>query len=137
MVWRIYIKNRGMEWWHEKETRVRSHPDMSRGGETRESNRYRGRCIATSHARVHACDPLDYYAKGAPLGTTYAVRSGVSWLTWLIIAVIVAAFAALTGIRPKDARPVAHTRLMGVARLVFVVIVAILVYAAFRARPGW
>lgn len=60
----------------------------------------------------------------------------LTWLTWLIIAVIVAAFAALTGIKPKDSRPVAHTRLMGVARFVLVVIVLILAYIAFRARAG-
>jgi len=60
----------------------------------------------------------------------------VTWLTWLILAAIVAVFAALTGIKPKGSRPVAHTRLMGVARVVLVVIVLILAYAAFQARAG-
>ena len=60
----------------------------------------------------------------------------MTWLTWLIVAVIVAAFAALTGVKPKDSRPVAHTRLMGVARFVFLVIVLILAYIAVRARAG-
>jgi hypothetical protein len=60
----------------------------------------------------------------------------MTWFAWLIIAVLVAAFAALTGINPKDSRPVARTRLMGVARFVLVVFVLILVYIAFRARAG-
>jgi len=53
-----------------------------------------------------------------------------------MIALLVATFAALTGIKPKDSRPVAHTRLMGVARLVLVVTVLIVIYMAFRARSG-
>jgi hypothetical protein len=60
----------------------------------------------------------------------------MTWFAWLIIAVLVAAFAALTGIKPKDSRPVARTRLMGVARFVLVVFVLILLYIAFRARAG-
>ena len=60
----------------------------------------------------------------------------MTWLTWLLVAMLVAAFAALTGIKPKGSRPVAHTRLMGVARFVFVVIVLIVAYVVFRARSG-
>ena len=60
----------------------------------------------------------------------------MTWLTWLVIVLVVATFAALTGIKPKGSRPVAHTRLMGVARFVFVVVVLILAYMAFRARSG-
>jgi uncharacterized membrane protein len=60
----------------------------------------------------------------------------VTWLTWLLVALLVAAFAALTGIKPKGSRPVAHTRLMSVARLVLVVVVLIVVYLAFGARSG-
>ena len=63
-------------------------------------------------------------------------KAGMTWLAWLLIAVIVAAFAALTGIKPKGSRPVAHTRLMGVARFVFVVILLIVAYVVFRARSG-
>jgi hypothetical protein len=58
----------------------------------------------------------------------------VTWLTGLIIALVVATVAAFTGIQPKNSRPVAHTRLMGVARVVLVVAVLIVVYVAFRAR---
>jgi hypothetical protein len=60
----------------------------------------------------------------------------MTWLTWLVVALLVATFAALTGIQPKDSRPVAHTRLMGVARFVLVVMVLIVAYFAFRARSG-
>ena len=60
----------------------------------------------------------------------------MTWLAWLIIALIVAVFAALTGIKPKGSRPVAHTRLMSVARFVFVVILLIIAYVVFRARSG-
>jgi pimeloyl-ACP methyl ester carboxylesterase len=54
----------------------------------------------------------------------------MTWLTWLTIALLVATFAALTGIKPNDSRPVAHTRLMGMARLVLVVAVLIVVALA-------
>lgn len=60
----------------------------------------------------------------------------MSWLAWLVLAVILAAVAAVTGIKPKGTRHVAHTRMMGVARFVLVVMVLILAYAAFRARAG-
>ena len=60
----------------------------------------------------------------------------MTWLTWLIFALLVATFAALTGIKPKGSRPVAHTRLMGVARFVLVVIALIVAYMVFRARSG-
>lgn len=60
----------------------------------------------------------------------------MTWLTWLLVALVVATFAALTGIKPKGSRPVAHTQLMGVARVVLIVIVLIVAYMAFRARSG-
>ena len=60
----------------------------------------------------------------------------MTWLTWLLIAVLVATFAALTGIKPTGSRPVAHTRLMGAARFVLVLILLIVVYVAFIARSG-
>ena len=41
----------------------------------------------------------------------------MNWLLLLGLAVVVAAFAAVTGIKPKETRPVAHTRMMGMARL--------------------
>jgi hypothetical protein len=60
----------------------------------------------------------------------------MTWLTWLVLAVLVTAVAAVTGIKPKGTRHVAHTRLMGVARFVLIVVVLIFAYLAFRARSG-
>jgi hypothetical protein len=60
----------------------------------------------------------------------------MSWLAWLGLAVIVTAVAAVTGIKPKDTRHVARTRLMGVARLALLALVIIFAYLAFRARSG-
>ena len=64
------------------------------------------------------------------------LSSGMSWLVWLAIAVLIAAVAAITGIKPKGTRHVAHTRLMGGARFALLAIVIILAYLAFRARSG-
>ncbi len=60
----------------------------------------------------------------------------MNWLGWLGLAAIATAVAAVTGIQPKDARPVAHTRLMGMARFVLLGLVVILAYFAFRAHSG-
>ena len=60
----------------------------------------------------------------------------MTWLTWLLVVLLVATFAALTGLQPKGSRPVARTRLMSVARLILVVAVLIVAYMAFRARSG-
>jgi hypothetical protein len=60
----------------------------------------------------------------------------MSWFAWLGLAVLITAVAAITGIKPKGTRHVAHTRLMGVARLVLLIIVIIFAYLAFRARSG-
>jgi hypothetical protein len=60
----------------------------------------------------------------------------MTWLTWLMIAVVVTAVAALTGLKPKGTRHVAGTHLMGVARVVLIVIVVIIAYAAIHGRTG-
>jgi hypothetical protein len=60
----------------------------------------------------------------------------MNWLVWLGLAVLVAATAAVTGIKPKGTRPVAHTRMMGVGRVALLAIVVIFAYLAFRARSG-
>ena len=60
----------------------------------------------------------------------------MSWLAWLGLAVLITAVAAITGIKPKGTRPVAHTRLMGGARLALLALVILLAYIAFRARSG-
>jgi hypothetical protein len=60
----------------------------------------------------------------------------MTWLGWLGLAVIITAVAAVTGFKPKGTRHVARTRLMGVARIALLLIVAICAYLAFRARSG-
>ena len=60
----------------------------------------------------------------------------MSWLFWLGLAVVIGIVAAVTGIKPKGTRPVAHTRLMGVARFVLLIIIAIVIFMAYRARSG-
>ena len=60
----------------------------------------------------------------------------MNWLVWLGLAVVVVGIAAVTGIKPKGTRHVAHTRMMGVGRVALFVIVAILLYLAYRARSG-
>lgn len=60
----------------------------------------------------------------------------MNWLVWLGLAVVIAVIAAVTGIKPKGTRPVAHSRLMGMGRIALFAIVVILVYVAYRARGG-
>jgi hypothetical protein len=60
----------------------------------------------------------------------------MNWLFWLCVAVIIAGVAAVTGIQAKGTRPVAHTSMMGMARLVLLIIVMIFAYMAYRARSG-
>jgi hypothetical protein len=60
----------------------------------------------------------------------------VNWLVWLGFAVVLAAVAAVTGIKPKGTRHVAHSRMMGMARVFLVIVVVIFAYLAFRARSG-
>lgn len=60
----------------------------------------------------------------------------MNWLVWLGLAVLVAGIAAVTGVKPKGTRHVAHTRMMGVGRVALFVIVAIFAYLAYRARSG-
>ena len=57
-------------------------------------------------------------------------------LVWLGLAVVVVAIAAVTGMKPKGTRHVAHTRMMGVGRIALLIVVAIFLYLAFRARSG-
>jgi len=60
----------------------------------------------------------------------------MNWLVWVGLAVVVAAIAAVTGVKPKGTRHVSHTRMMGVGRVALFVIVAIFAYLAYRARGG-
>jgi hypothetical protein len=60
----------------------------------------------------------------------------MNWLLWLGLAVVIAAVAAVTGIKPKGTRPVAHTRMMGMGRLALLALVVIFAFLAYRARSG-
>jgi F0F1-type ATP synthase membrane subunit a len=60
----------------------------------------------------------------------------MSWLGWLGLAVIITGILAVTGIKPRGTRHVAHTHMMWVARLVLLAILIIVSYLAFRARSG-
>ena len=46
------------------------------------------------------------------------------------------AVAGVTGLQPKGTRPIAHTSMMGVARIVLLALVIIFAYLAYRARSG-
>lgn len=63
-------------------------------------------------------------------------RSLMNWLVWLGIAMVIAVFAAVTGLKPKGTRPVAHTRMMAMGRLVLIAVAVIFVYLAYRAHAG-
>jgi hypothetical protein len=62
----------------------------------------------------------------------------MTWYAWLIIAALITAVAAATGLTPRGGRPVARTGLMTVARVTLVVIIFICVclYFAYRAGIG-
>ena len=55
------------------------------------------------------------------------------WLAWFALAVVITAFAAVTGLKPKGSRPVARTQLMGVARWVLLILALVVAYQAYRA----
>jgi len=55
------------------------------------------------------------------------------WYAWFALALVITVFAAVTGMKAKGTRPVAHTQLMGVARWVLLLIVLIVAWQAYRA----
>jgi hypothetical protein len=59
-----------------------------------------------------------------------------NWIFWLGLAVLVAAIAAITGVKAKGTRPVASTRLMAIGRFILILLAAVFAWAAFRARTG-
>ena len=69
---------------------------------------------------------------GAPL----VAGPGMNWMTWLGLAVLLTAIAAVTGIKPKGTRHVAHSRMLGMGRVFLILLVAIFAYMAYRARSG-
>jgi hypothetical protein len=60
----------------------------------------------------------------------------MSWLGWLGLTVIITGILAVTGIKPKGTRHVAHTSLMWIARLALLSVLIIIGYLAFRTRSG-
>lgn len=60
----------------------------------------------------------------------------MNWFAWLGLAVLITAVAAITGVKPKGTRHVAHTQLMGVARFILLLLVILFIYLAYRARSG-
>lgn len=70
------------------------------------------------------------------VGLTDMLSLVMSSLAWLGLVVLIVAAAAITGLKPKGTRHVAHTRLMGVARLVLLALIIIFAYLAFRAHSG-
>jgi uncharacterized membrane protein YozB (DUF420 family) len=70
------------------------------------------------------------------MGSDLVDPANMNWLVWMGLAVVIAAIAAVTGIKPKGTRPVAHSRMMGIGRIALVVIVLIFAYLAYRARGG-
>ena len=57
----------------------------------------------------------------------------MSWLFYFALAVVVTGFAAVTGVKAKQTRHVAHTHLMGVARVALWAIAIVFVSLAVRA----
>jgi hypothetical protein len=72
----------------------------------------------------------------ADSGSYLVAGCRMTWLVWLGIAVIIAGIAAVTGIKPKGTRPVAHTRMMTMGRIALAVVVLIFAYLAYQARIG-
>lgn len=60
----------------------------------------------------------------------------MNWFTLLGIVVLVTAVAAVTGLKPKNSRHVAHTKLMTAARVTLVIaaiVIAIIALRGYRA----
>jgi uncharacterized membrane protein len=57
-------------------------------------------------------------------------------IVWLSLAVVVCAIAAVTGVKPRGTRHVAHSRMMGVGRVFLVILVVIFAVMAYRAHGG-
>jgi len=58
----------------------------------------------------------------------------MTWLTLLLVVALVAAAAAVTGVKPTGTRHVARTGLMTMVRFALLAIIAIVLYVALRAH---
>ncbi|MEO5988060.1 MAG: hypothetical protein ABIU54_02625 [Candidatus Eisenbacteria bacterium] len=68
----------------------------------------------------------------------YFERGGLTrtmiWLALLGLVAIITAIAAVTGIKPKGTQHLAHTRLIGMARIVLLLLAILLIGAYFASR---
>lgn len=55
----------------------------------------------------------------------------MNWLSILIVVAVLVAIVALLGVRPKGGRPVERTGLMTGARVVLIIIVAVVAWAVW------
>ncbi|MCU1228414.1 MAG: hypothetical protein JWO97_1298 [Acidobacteria bacterium] len=69
-------------------------------------------------------------------GSSLAEDFAMNWMVWLGMAVVVCGIAAVTGIKPRGTRHVAHSRMMSVGRIFLLIIVVIFAVLAFRAYGG-
>jgi len=60
----------------------------------------------------------------------------MNWMVWLALAVVICAVAAVTGIKPRGTRHVAHSHMMNAGRFFLFIIVAIFIFMAYRAHGG-
>lgn len=58
----------------------------------------------------------------------------MNWIFWLGIAVVLSVVASVTALKPKGTRPVAHTRLIGVARVILLLVVVALFFLWLQSR---
>ena len=55
----------------------------------------------------------------------------MTWLGLLIAVAVLVALVALSGARPRGARPVARTGLMSAARVVLLIVVAVIAWSVW------
>ena len=58
----------------------------------------------------------------------------MSWIFWLGLAVGVSVVLSVTALKPKGTRPVAHTRLLAIARVILLIVVVILFFVWLQQR---
>lgn len=58
------------------------------------------------------------------------------WIVGVIGVLLLVVIVATTGVQPAGTRPVARTRLMGVARIVLALVVLVLIYLAMRGQSA-
>ena len=60
----------------------------------------------------------------------------MTWLGALMVVLLIAVVAAVTGLKPAGTRPVARTRLMGVARVILAAVIVLVGYYYLFMRAG-